>query len=326
MLGVVGALLLVAGACAIGSLNRDVFSAKGFVSQYLTALERHDATSALSMPGVVPGASAVPDESSLALLRGSALGDLSDIQILDEAAQPDGTYIVSASYRVGSTPATGMFHVVDAGNTFLVFDTWAFATPPLGTVEVTVNHDTTFNVGSSDLIDLRTTHPVTASTFEATGNFLVLAPGAYTFGHTSRLLEAKPSTATVTGPGIEASATVDVEANGTFTREVQTQVNTFLDECVTQTVLQPTGCPFGFQTGNRLVGEPTWSVLEYPTVSIVAGDSGWVARNAIAKVDLMGQLQSLYDGSISPLNQPLDANFNLDITIQPDGSLLISII
>ncbi|MEO6310577.1 MAG: hypothetical protein ABIO33_07815, partial [Leifsonia sp.] len=43
------ALLLVALAGAIGSLNRDLYSAGGFVRQYLNALARQDTTAALSL-------------------------------------------------------------------------------------------------------------------------------------------------------------------------------------------------------------------------------------------------------------------------------------
>ena len=139
-------------------------------------------------------------------------------------------------------------------------------------------------------------------------------------------MAAKPVIATVIGPGADATATVDVQANAAFNGEVQKQLDDFLDDCVTQTVLQPTGCPFGYQTGNRLVGEPTWSLVAYPEISIVAGDTGWVVRNAVATVELTGELQSLYDGTITPLDEMIDANINLDITIAPDGSLLISVI
>lgn len=327
MLGVVGVLLLIATACAIGSLNREVFGAKGFVSSYLHALERHDAASALSMPGVVPTAADIPEEVSLALLRGSALGNISQIRILDEAAQPDGSHIVSASYTINSRPAQGMFRVTQLDNSFLVFENWSFATPPLGTITVTVMHDTVFNVGSSGLIDLRTTHPKTAAAvFGDTGTFLAFAPGAYTFGHTSSLMTAKNVTVAVADPRAAADVTVDVQANTSFTSDVQDEVNAFLDKCVTQVVLQPTGCPFGYQTGNRLVGEPAWSVLSYPEVNVVPSETGWVVRDAIAQVELKGELQSLFDGSVTPLDEIIDANFNLDITIAPDRSLLISIV
>ena len=342
MLGVVGILLLVAAACAVGSLNRDVFSAKGFVSSYLHSLERHDAISALSMPGVIPKPADLPVGMSLALLRSSALGNISDIRIVDEAAQPDGTRIVSASYTINSQPAQGMFRVIHTDNSFLFFENWAFATPPLGTITVNVMHDTVFSVGTSGLIDVRTTHPALVdvdtkedttteaaarpSSFGATGVFLAFAPGSYTFGHTSRLLTAKNATVTVSGPRSAADATIDVQANAAFTADVQDEVNAFLDECVKQVVLQPTGCPFGYQTGNRLVGEPTWSVLSYPVVQVVPGETGWVVRNAVAQVELRGELQSLFDGSITPLDDTIDAIFNLDITIKPDRSLLISII
>jgi hypothetical protein len=337
MLGVVGVLLLVAAACAVGSLNREIFSAKGFVSSYLHALERHDAVSALSMPGVVPEAEDVPEGVSLALLRSSALGNIADIVILDEAAQPDGTRIVTASYTINSQPAQGMFRVTPRDNSLLVFENWAFATPPLGTITVNVLHDTVFDVGTSGLIDLRTTHPATADAdadadadtvpvFGDTGVFAAFAPGAYTFGHTSSLLTAKNSTVTVTAPRVDVDVTVDVQANEAFTADVQKEVNAFLDQCVTQVVLQPTGCPFGYQTGNRLVGEPAWSVVTYPVINVIPGETGWVVRTSVAQVELTGELQSLFDGSVTPLDEIVDAYFNLDITIQPDRSLLISIV
>ena len=327
MLGVVGVLLLVAAACAVGSLNREVFGAKGFVSSYLHALERHDAISALSMPGVIPEPADVPEGMSLALLRSSALGNISDIRILDEAAQPDGSRIVSAAYNINSQPAQGMFRVLHVDNSFLFFENWAFATPPLGTITVDVLHDTTFDVGTSGLVDLRTTHPKTGeAVFGDTGTFLAFAPSAYTFGHVSRLLDAQNVTVVVSAPRVAADVTIDVQANEQFTSDVQREVNAFLDECVTQDVLQPTGCPFGYQTGNRLVGVPAWSVVSYPEVTVIPGETGWVVRDAIAQVDLKGELQSLFDGNVTPLDEIIDANFNLDITIQPDRSLLISIV
>lgn len=327
LLGVIGVLFLIASACAIGSLNREVFGAKAFVASYLHSLERHDAASALAMPGVVPAAAAIPEDASLALLRSSALGNISDIEILDDAAQPDGTAIVTATYVVNGQPAQGMFRVTHVDNSFLVFENWAFVTPPLGTLTVTVMHDTVFDVGTSGLIDLRTTHPKTeTAVFGDSGTFLTFAPGAYTFGHTSSLMTAKKVTATIAGPRAAAEVIIDVQANAKFTNDVQSEVNDFLDTCVTQVVLQPTGCPFGYQTGNRLVGEPAWSVLEYPVVSVVAGETGWVVRNAVAKVELTGELQSLYDGSVTPLDEIVDASFNLNITIQSDRSLLITII
>ena len=327
VLGVVGVLLLLASAAAIGSLNREVFGAKAFVSSYLHSLQRHDAVSALAMPGVIPATADVPEDVSLALLRSSALGNISDIQIQDEAAQPDGSHIVSATYAVNGQSAQGMFRVTQTNNSFLVFENWSFVTPPLGTITVTVAHDTVFTVGSSGLIDLRTTHPKTAAAvFGDTGSFLAFAPGAYTFGHTSSLMEANNVTAIVSAPRATAEVVVDVQANAKFTEDVQSEVNNFLDQCVTQVVLQPTGCPFGFQTGNRLVGDPAWSVLTYPEVTVVPGETGWVVRNAIAQVELSGELQSLFDGTISPLNETVDAAFNLDIVIQPDRSLLITII
>ena len=45
-----------------------------------------------------------------------------------------------------------------------------------------------------------------------------------------------------------------------------------LDECATQQVLMPTGCPFGKPLANRVEGDPQWSIAVYPKVDIIPGE------------------------------------------------------
>jgi hypothetical protein len=179
-------------------------------------------------------------------------------------------------------------------------------------------------VGDSGLIDLRsTTSAKDATVWGGTGTYLLFAPGNYVFDHTSTWLTAKQVVLNVASPGDTAEVVVDVQANKDFNKRVQKEVDDYLDQCAKQRVLQPTGCPFGYQTGNRIVGEPKWEVADYPVIEVVPGETTWAVNNAVGKMRITGEVQSLFDGSISPLDEIVEAVFNISITIRPDGNLAI---
>lgn len=305
-----------------GILNAHLYSASGFVSQYLSALARHDAASALSMPGVTDG---LAPDAPTALLRNSALGDLREVRVTGTRA--DGAHtVVSTSFMTGGTPGTADFTVKSTGHTFGIFTSWAFAERPLSTITVTVAHSSQFQIGNSGVIDLRTTGAQGVSGWGGSQKFFVFAPMTYVFRLDTRNVAAEPSQVRVPVPGQSASVTVDAQATSTFSESVQKELNSYLDECVTQHVLQPTGCPFGYQTGNRIVGEPTWAVVDYPVVNVTEGTNSWVVRKAVGRVRITGQIQSLYDGTISALDQVISFTTNLDIVVRPDGSLSMTIV
>ena len=319
-LGLAAAVLLLVTIFVGVGINQSLFSASGFVNQYLSALSRHDAASALSMPGV---GDKLPDDADRTLLRGSAMGDISDIQITNVSGN-DAKTTVTASYLVGGEKASGTFVVKRIGNTMGIFESWAFAELPVATAKVTVWHDASFDVGDSGLIDLRSTPSAEEATvWGGTGTYLLFAPGNYVFDHTSTWLTAKQVVVNVASPGDTAEVVVDVQANKDFNKRVQKEVDDYLDQCVKQRVLQPAGCPFGYQTGNRIVGEPKWEVADYPVITVVPGETTWAVKDAVGKLRITGEVQSLYDGSISALDEIVDAVFNISITIRSDGNLAI---
>lgn len=320
ILGVASVVLLVATFFIGIGINQSLFSASGLVNQYLSALSRHDAASALSMPGIKD---ALPKDADTTLLRGSAMGELSNINITSVSGDDEKT-VVKASYTVGGEKASGSFVLKRVGNTFGVFESWAFAELPVAKAKVSVWHDAAFSVGSSGQIDLRSTSSAKdATVWGGTGKYLLFAPGNYVFDHSSTWLTAKQVTLNVTAPGQTAEVVVDVQANKAFNKRVQQEVNDYLDKCVKQHVLQPTGCPFGYQTGNRIVGEPTWEVVDYPVIDVQPGESTWQAKDAVGTMRITGEVQSLYDGSITPLDETVNTVLNISITIRADGNLAI---
>ncbi|MDH6532062.1 hypothetical protein M2119_000299 [Aurantimicrobium minutum] len=320
---VVASVVVLIATTLVGiGINHALFSASGFVTQYLNALSRHDAASALSMPGV---GDALPADADTTLLRGSAMGELTDIRILKVSGSNERTN-VTASYLVGGENATGTFVVTRLGNTFGIFESWGFAELPVARTKVSVWHDASFTVGDSGQIDLRSTPSGSEATgWEGTGTFLLFAPGNYIFTHNSEWLTATKQSLNIESPGDTAEIVVDVQANKKFNQRVQEEVDTYLDECVTQHVLQPTGCPFGYETGNRIVGEPSWEIVTYPPIAVEPRDGSWQVVNATGTVKVTGEVQSLYDGTISPLEEEVPVVLNILITITADGQLAIEL-
>lgn len=317
-LGLASAALVLVAVVVGVAINNAFFSASGFVNQYLSALARHDAASALSMPGV---GDKISSDTDTTLLRGSALGQISDIAI-KKVSGDDQKTTVTASYKLDGKAAQGEFVLKRAGNTFGIFESWAFATPPLATSKVTVWHDAAFNVGESGAIDLRSTPSgKEASVWGGTGTYVLFAPGNYVFHRVDKYLTAEEVTKNISTPGETLEVEVDVQATPAFNKAVQKNVNKYLDECVKQKVLQPTGCPFGYETGNRIVGEPTWSIEAYPTINITPGEDSWVSKDVVALLRITGEVQSLYDGSISELNETVEGKFSVRIHFRADGSI-----
>lgn len=306
------ALLLGGFAITLVTLNGTVYSAGGFVASYLDALARQDATTARSMPGVLAAGDARSD-----LLTDGALGSLTDIRFVADDAGSDGVHAVTYEYDMGGELGTTTFQVKQNGAFFGLFSSWSFAESPLATVAVTVLHDHRFRANEVDL-----TSPAKRNKSAA---YLVFAPGLYTFDHSSTYLDADPIAAPVNDPGSVTAVQVNVQANKTFVKQVTAELKDFLTECATQTVLLPTGCPFGKSFDNRVDSTPKWKMADFPKVEIIPGKSvgAWVMPEADASAHLKVKIQSLFDGSISTFNKDVPFTVAYGITVEADDELTI---
>ncbi len=287
------------------ALNGDVFSAHGFVRSYLETLARKDSAGALAFAGV-----AVPANESRLLLQDAALGDIDDIQFLSDDVT-NAVHTVRFSYRFTTGRETSEFTVKHAGTRLALFDTWQFADSPLASLAVTVLHDSRFN----------------ANGVQANGDdtYAVFRPGLYDLGHTSKYLSARTVAVAVTDPGTQKGE-VDVEANDSFDAASTKAVGSFLDDCATQQVLMPTGCPFGYEEPNRIDGLPQWSMVDYPTVKVAASDTigSWTATGQGAVANIKVVVRSLFDGSTSKLDKNVDFEASYRVVVGADNSLTVS--
>ncbi|MGY4858858.1 hypothetical protein [Cryobacterium sp. AP23] len=329
---VVLALLGAALAAAIGSLNRDVYSAGGFVRQYLEALASRDTHTALDLPGAVPTdaaleAAGLPQDLPDTLLRPAVLSEIADIELVsDEAgsATEGKTHSVVYDFTLDGARTSMEFSVKPAGTVAGIFTTWAFATSPLAVLQVTVLNEAHFTVNGLTL-DTRAHAAADApATFSNQGAYLAFAPAVYDISHESALLTAPVQSVPVVASGA-TDVSVEAAPNATFTSQVQAKLNEFLDECATQKVLQPSNCPFGIEIDNRVKSAPAWSISAYPEVALTGGEASFDMPATEGQAHIVVDVQSLYDGDLSTRDEDVPFSVGISVTIAPDGSLAIQL-
>jgi hypothetical protein len=324
--------LVVAGFVAtVIALNSTLYSPGGFARSYLDALARHDVTEALLADGV-----AVPSDASGELLDPDALGDLAGIRLVSDeesaAPAPAGSDLDPApapeelrdphrlvfEFLLDGRPATAEFHVDRAGSRFGLFADWRFTTSPTTTLDVSP-------VGVTEFEANGVTMP-TGAVPGAPLRYAVLVPGAFALGHDSELLEAAPVTAVVVDPSIPATATILPQATPAFVDLVQSELDAVLDACTGQTVLQPTGCPFGKSVQNRIQGEPAWTIADYPDVTIQPGTTPgtWQVPPTTGAAHLEVGVRSLFDGSLSTLDEDVPFTVAYLISFGDDGTVSVT--
>ncbi|MFC6356229.1 hypothetical protein [Luethyella okanaganae] len=322
-------LLVVALVAGIGALSRDIFSASGFVHQYLSALARNDAEAALAFPGVELDetklqAAGLPSNAASVLLRDSVLNAPREVRLVGETEKEPGVHAVSFEYELGGQKLTSEFTVEHTGSWFGIFDNWRFASSPLAVISVSVLHDAVFTVNGLTL-DTRAHAPENqAPSFSNSASYLAFTPSLYEFSHDSRLLHASPTVVPVTTGGAR-EVSVDVQPSAAFVSDVQNELNGYLDKCVTQQVLQPAGCPFGITIDDRVVGLPSWSMLEYPIVTLTGGKTAFEMPPTSGTVHVVVEVQSLFDGEMSTVDEDKPFEIALAVVIRPNGSLAIEL-
>jgi len=308
---VVAVAVAVVGVISVMLVNRSLFSPEGVVRSYFAALEIGDASSARALPGVI---SPNLDPDQLVLLQAAAYTAPSQVSV-SAAKVVSGEATVEASFVVGGTKERATFTLVAEPPLWGVFEQWRFSAAPLGTLDVRVAHDTSFQVGEIGEVDIRRYPDGLAEAFSASGTFPVFVGVGYDLYRATALLTAAHQTVTIADTGLH-EVTLDVSATPRFVAETQTAVDEALAKCVAQTVLMPSGCPFGYATENRWVGDATWTIATSPRLTIVPGEESWLATgNGVAHVS--GTVQSLFDGSSSPVEA--DQEFTLAVPLWVTG-------
>ncbi|MEV8213523.1 hypothetical protein [Leifsonia sp. NPDC077715] len=324
----IGVLLIAAFVAALGAVQRAYYSPTGFVSAFATSVAAHRLPEALAMPGAAPTSSALraaglSAAASRELLRADILPDIRDVTVASDTEGRDHVHTVVVTATADGRPVTASFRVRQSGSVLGMLPTWEFASTPVGVSRITVAHADDFRVGRHTVSPRAASPDQPAGAFSVSADYVVMPLAPLELSHASKYLRAAP-VATSPAPGVVTETVVDAQPTHAFTADVQKQVNAFLDQCAAQKVLQPAGCPFGVEIDDRVQGDPSWSMVSYPTVELRPGDDAWETGQMVGVAHIDVTVQSLFDGTVTTRSD--DVRFSMElsrVTIRPDGSLAI---
>lgn len=330
--GWAGLAVLVVGAflAALGGLNQTVYGASSFIERYLSAIANDDIATASTTPGVALDAAelealGLPMNVSTAMLRtGVVESGPEDVRIMSDVAHGDGTHTVTASYRLEDAIVESSFDVRPITPLYGVLNRWEFAVSPLAIVDVTAAHNPLFTVGTLSLDSRATKSGDELAAFTQVTPYLAIAPAVYEFSYSSVLLEAVPAKLQA-DVSARVPVTVDAQPTAAFVERVQVKVDEFLAECATQTVLQPAKCPFGIEIDDRVEGDPAWSIVTVPLVTLTPGETSFDMPPTEGVAHISVEVQSLFDGHRYTLEEDRPFTLALAATIQPDDTIAIQL-
>ncbi len=329
ILGLIGVLLLAAIGAGGATLYRQFYGPSAFVVRYLDLLAEGRAADALRVPGVAIDRETLDEAgidpaASEAMLRRSALGPLTDIEVESEETSGDDT-AVTVSYRAGGHSGTTTFHVTQDGWAG-VTPNWRFTTSPLAVVELTVRGSDSFAVNGFEVDRRQVSAAGAAAAPLEPLPLLVFTPGVYSVTVDTAISESSGHGVLADKPLAVTPLDVQSEPTEEFVEVVQERVEEFLTGCTAQEVLQPTACPFGLRVENRIASPPKWSIAQQPEIMVAPSDDGhWQIPPTTAVAHVEVEIQSLFDGSVEPVSEDVPFRVNGSIAILPDGSASIRV-
>jgi hypothetical protein len=183
-----------------------------------------------------------------------------------------------------------------AGDVLGLFNTWTFSTKPTAALVYSVIGDERIDVN-----DVR----LSTRALGVSPRSTVLVPGVYEASLNTPWVTGPPTLARVTQTDAEYPLRVRVAPTNELKDTATTAIERYLEGCVAQEILQPIECPFGISISDRVVGVPTWTVLDYPVVSVTLGTDreSWDVLAIGGVVEVTVSVQSLFDGSISEYSE-----------------------
>lgn len=253
---VAGALVCVLALFVVPILNLTVYVPGRAALAYFKALEKHDADRAMMFldapqpsygdgisDEVLAGAASVPKQA----------------KVLDSTRVKDKEYDVKVSYVQGSETREITLRLVRGDSGWGTTNAWAIKIEKWPAISI--------DAGGAP------TALLNGTSVEATET-PVLFPVTYSVGFNSTYLRSGIETVDVVDP----TTTSDVHLTGKPTQELTKKVTEILkkqiDECMKSKTLMPTGCSFGKETNNQILGDVKWKVKSYPAVTLEQGASG----------------------------------------------------
>lgn len=333
--GIITAGLLIAAAAVIVILNRFVYSPESAVKDYVAALSAGDGATAMALSQAYLADDA-PDTISTVLLDGEVLAQsaqtLSDADIVAVNAEVPESFrdagltqrAVEIRYQDAAEKTRATVVVVDKVSTsWLFFNNWQLHPMPLQQIELA---PTRMPENSNADEPVAQVYDASTPLLGEAGRPAVLAtfaPSVIELEYHGTYLEtAKPEMYTVSdvlAPGATMEFGFDVELTPAVDEAIHDEVQQQLSRCTSQTVLMPAGCPFGYETANRVVPDSVSWEIGVPEVDYSWNDSEPEIDRIMATAQLTAQEIDIGTGEQSATDYEETFELSADLELTPEN-------
>jgi hypothetical protein len=289
--GLLAAAILTA-IVAIAGVVGTVTSPERAVRDYLRALAADDLTTVAALAGL--------DAEHLERIGGMPQGDAGRPDVIEITSVREAgadARVVTARYGERGVDVVEVSFTLEPAP-LGPFTRWRLSAPPLAEITIEANHHRRVTVNGQE------------RQLAADGSgirLLGFIPSRVEARIDEPYLSSTPEQVRLTRIGAVAEPlAVRVEPSARLQKLVDQEISAFLEACVAQTVLQPTGCPFGLVVTDRVLDRPQWRV-SVPAVTVLGVGSrpGVWAIESIATVRVAVRVQRLLDGVIERRDEPV---------------------
>ena len=265
------------------ALNATMYSPSRFAENYFAAVATGDWSQAVALAGVGDDVDVLPSDDHL----------ISSFTVSGWQHVGSSDVVVQVDVVLDEQPERIVIALQRTSRLLGVFDRWAFAEAPLASISAQVSGVPTVTIND--------TSTAPATTLSA------LVPGVYSVHASTQWVESGGEDVTLTTPGESVRVPLSLSPTAALEDEVRAALGEYLAECASRGVLQPASCPFGTTVSDRLVGVPSWTISVPPAVAVVLSRSAESAEvGAVGGVaTVTGTIQSIFDGSLRPLNRDI---------------------
>lgn len=333
--GIVVAAVLVCAGAVIALLNALVYNAEAAVEEYVDALRAGDGATAMAVSQAYLSEDA-PGTISTVLLDGEPLAasaamlehaeiEAVDAEVPKSYREPELTQrVVEIRYRDAADETQTTSVIVDkTGTSWGFFNKWALHPMPLQQIELRPSQMPENAKADEPVAHVHGAATPLLGAEGAPATLAAFAPSLLELEYQGTYLEvSEPEHFAVTdvlaaGASVEFPFEVNLTqaVDDAITDEVQQQ----LQHCTEQTVLKPAGCPFGYETTNRVVPESvSWSI-DVPDVQYSWDDSEPTIDRVMATAKLSAQEIDIGTGQQSTVDYAEDFEMTAQLELTPEN-------
>lgn len=333
--GIVAAGLVVLAATVIAVLNTFVYDAEAAVEDYVAALRAGEGDTAM---GLSEGylADDAPEQLSTVLLDGDALASsvtfLEDAEITTVDTEVPESFrdseltqqVVEIRYRDAEDNPRATPVVVDkTASSWLFFNIWELHPMPLQQVELAPSRMPENSGADNPVAQIYDQPTPLLGEDGEPATVAAFAPSIIELEYHGTYLEAAEPQHHVVTDVLAAGATTefgfDVALTPAVDEAIHEEVQQQLQRCTSQSVLKPAGCPFGYETTNRVLPDSvSWSI-NVPEVHYSWDESEPAIDRILATAELTAQEIDLGSGQQTATDYQEVFEMSADLELTPEN-------